>query len=84
MLIQQILLPEGLVGGLEVSALIAPVAVHAVGVDHQLEGRTLLLQHINELQRVLEVDVVVPGTVGYLQHHTAIGPSFLGGIIPGG
>ena len=46
--------------------LIAPVAVHAVRVNHKIELYSFLLQGVDELQRVLEMHIVVSGAVGKL------------------
>jgi len=62
----QILEPEVLVGRVEVGALIAAVAVHAVRIDHEFEIGPLTLQGVYELQGILEVHVVVSGSVGDL------------------
>ena len=44
-------------------ALVAVVAVHAVGVDHEVEVLSRLVQGIQKLEGVLVVDVVVAGRV---------------------
>ena len=69
----QVFQPEGAVGFLEVVALIAVVAVHAVGVDHEVEVLSRLVQGIQELEGVLVVDVVVTGAVSQFQHYRSGG-----------
>ena len=72
-LVFQVAEPEGVVLFLEVEALVAAVAVHAVGIDHEVESGALALQDIDQLQGILEVDVVVAGAVGDFKHHRAVG-----------
>ena len=51
----------------EMRSLIAPVAMHAVGIDHEIEGFSLFLQFVDQLERVLEMDVVIARSVGDFQ-----------------
>ena len=60
----QVFQPESIVGILVVEALVAAVAVHAVGIDHEVEVRTDPMEGVDELQGVLVVDVVVAGAMG--------------------
>ena len=64
LLVFQVLEPEGVVGVLEVGALVAAVAVHAVWVDHEVKAFAVAVEGVQELEGVLVVDVVVAGAVG--------------------
>ena len=64
----QVMQPEGAVLGKEVGPLVASVAVHSVRVDHEIETLAGFLEGIDELKGVLEMDVVISGTVGEFQH----------------
>ena len=61
--------PEGVVGVLEVGALVAAVAVHAVWVDHEVEAFAVAVEGVYKQKGVLVVDVVVAGAVGQFQHY---------------
>ena len=60
----QVLKPKGVVGVLEVGALVAAVAVHSVWVDHKVEAFAVAVEGVQELEGVLVMDVVVAGAVG--------------------
>ena len=49
-------------------ALVAAVAVEAVGVEHQFEVLAGFLEGVNQEQSVLIVDIVVTGAVGEAEH----------------
>ena len=68
LLVFQVVEPEGVVGVLEVGALVAAVAVHAVWVDHEVEAFAVAMEGIQEQEGVLMVDVVVAGAVGQFEH----------------
>ena len=55
--------PESVVGVLEVGALVAAVAVHAIRVDHKVEAFVVAVEGVHEKKGVLVVDVVVAGRV---------------------
>ena len=59
-LLQQVARPEGLVGFLEMAALVTAVAVHAVRVYHEVEFCALAVQYVYELKGVLEVSMTEP------------------------
>ena len=63
LLVFQVVEPEGVVGVLEVRALVAAVAVHAVRVDHEVEAFAVAVEGVYEQKGVLVVDVVVAGRV---------------------
>lgn len=46
----------------------AAVAVHSVRVYHEVELLAGLLKGIDELEGVLEMHIVIAGTMGELQH----------------
>lgn len=54
-------------------ALIAAVAVHAVGIDHKVEVGADAMEGVDKLQGVLVVDVIVSGAVSDLEHDGAVG-----------
>lgn len=60
----QVVEPEGVVGVLEMGALIAAVAVHSVWVDHKVEAFAVAVEGVQELEGVLVMDVVIAGAVG--------------------
>ena len=64
LLVFQVLEPEGVVGVLEVGALVASVAVHSVWVDHKVEAFAVAVEGIQELEGVLVMNVVIAGAVG--------------------
>ena len=55
--------PEGVVGVLEVGALVAAVAVHSVWVYHKVEAFAVAVEGVQGQKGVLVVDVVVAGRV---------------------
>ena len=55
--------PEGFVGVLEVGALVAAVAVHAVWVDPEVKAFVVAVKGVQEQKGVLVVDVIVAGRV---------------------
>ena len=61
--------PEFVVGILEVASLIASIAMHAVRIDHEVELLAELVKGIDELQRVLMVNIVVSSTMCDLEHN---------------
>ena len=61
--------PEFVVGILEMLALIAPVAVHSVRIDHKVELPAGLVHSIKELESVLMMHIIVTCTVGQLEHY---------------
>ena len=69
LLSKEVFLPEGVVCVEEMVALITIVAMHAVRVDHEVELLAGAVEGIQELERILVVDVVVSGAVGQLQHY---------------
>ena len=56
--------PEHTFLGHVVRPLVAPVAVHSVGVKHQSEICASTLHGIHQKQGILEVDIVIAGAVG--------------------
>ena len=60
--------PEFVVGILEMIALIAVIAVHAVRIDHEVELLAGTMEDIQKLEGILMMDVVVSGAVGQFQH----------------
>ena len=60
----QVLNPKGVVGVLEVGALVAALAVHSAWVDHKVEAFAVAVEGVQELESVLVMDVVVAGAVG--------------------
>ena len=56
-----------------VGTLVAAIAVHAVGVNHELEGLAFTLKLVNQLKRILEVNVIVAGAVGKHKHNRCNG-----------
>lgn len=50
-----------------VGVLISTVSMHAVRIDHEFEIAVVLLQGIDKLEGILEMYVVIPGSVGELQ-----------------
>ena len=63
LLVFQVVEPEGVVGVLEVGALVAAVAVHAVWVDHEVKAFAVAVKGVYGQKGVLVVDVVVAGRV---------------------
>ena len=61
--------PEFVVGILEMIALIAVIAVHAVRVDHEVEFLAGFVHCIQKLECILMVDIVVSGSMRELQHY---------------
>ena len=53
-------------------ALIAPIAVHSIRVDHEDEFLAGFVQGIKKLKGILMVDIVVAGAVGELEHDVSI------------
>ena len=64
--------PEGAVVLQGVGALVATVAVEAVGINHEIEMPAGLLEGVDEDEGVLEVDVVVAGAVGEAEHRSVV------------
>ena len=58
---------------LEVFALVAVVAVHAVGVDHEVEVLAGFVKGVEELEGILMVNVVVTGAVSEFEHDRFLG-----------
>lgn len=66
--VTQVTEPEVVVCFEEMFSLVAAIAVHAVRVDHEFELLALPVKFVDELERALEMYVVVTGSVSDFQH----------------
>ena len=73
-LVQQPFFPEYRLSGSIMFMLLTSIPMHAVRIDAGLELVARLLERVDQLQGVLEMDVVVAGSVGDTQH--------VGGVTP--
>ena len=48
--------------------LVAAISVHAIGIDHEFELLSVFMEDVNKLEGVLEMDIIIPGSVGNLEH----------------
>ena len=52
--------------------MVAAISVHAIGIDHEFELLSVFMEDVNKLEGVLEMDIIIPGSVGNLEHDFSV------------